>query len=110
MRRLSILLTILGLVLVGLFAGAERSRFDGASQLDALIDEIGPRSAHALDLFGSDEEEPASGTSSREAFWRTDSGIPEAQPLGIPTSFGPWHAPRLRGVLRRQPLSSGPAP
>jgi len=87
MRRLSILLTILGLVLVGLFAGAERSQFDSASQLDALIDEIGPRSAHALDLFGSDEEEPASSASSREAFWRTDSGIPEAQPLGIPTSF-----------------------
>ena len=67
--------------------------FGASGRLDDTLDPafmIGPKSAQALDFFGSDEgdengesAEPAS----REAFWRSDSGIPESQPIGIPTSF-----------------------
>jgi serine protease Do len=56
------------------------------SQVDVEIDfEAGPRSADALDLFGSDDE--SSGPGKQEAFWRSESGISPAQPVGIPTSF-----------------------
>ena len=47
---------------------------------------VGPDTATALDLFGSDDKSKTPG-SEREAFWHTDSGIPAAEPVGIPTSF-----------------------
>ena len=53
-------------------------------RLDIDFD-AGPPAAEALDLFGSDDDAPHSGK--REAFWRSESGIPTAQPIGIPTSF-----------------------
>jgi len=53
--------------------------------LDADL-QPGPAAAQALDLFGSDDEEKAE-SAGRDAFWRSDSGIPQTQPLGIPTSF-----------------------
>jgi serine protease Do len=50
--------------------------------------EFGPQSAHSLDLFGGDDDESADAkTGPRDAFWRSESGIPETQPIGIPTSF-----------------------
>ena len=57
-----------------------------SSRLDVDIDfDAGPPAAEALDLFGSDDDAPKS--AQREAFWRSESGIPTAQPIGIPTSF-----------------------
>jgi serine protease Do len=47
---------------------------------------FGPNAAQALDFFGDDDSKPAESTD-RNAFWRSDSGIQEAQPVGIPTSF-----------------------
>jgi serine protease Do len=56
------------------------------SQVDVKIDfEPGPKSADALDLFGSDEK--SSDKDKQEAFWRSESGIASTQPIGIPTSF-----------------------
>ncbi len=53
----------------------------------ASISIFGPESAQALDFFG-DSSEGKSGThAERETFWRSESEIPETQPIGIPTSF-----------------------
>ena len=57
--------------------------------LDTKLDRtslIGPKAALALDFFGADEEGQSADPAERDAFWRTDSGIPETQPIGIPTS------------------------
>jgi serine protease Do len=77
MRRIPIPTLILGLIAIGVLAGLE------------VEFTLGPQSAEAIDLFGSDDEKKAEETSegSREAFWRSDSGIAQAQPIGIPTSF-----------------------
>ena len=49
---------------------------------------VGPEAAHALDLFGgSDDDESATSRQDQEAFWRSESRVPTAQPIGIPTSF-----------------------
>jgi len=51
---------------------------------------IGPGTAQALDFFGGDNDDgngKSADPAGREAFWRSDSGIHEAQPIGIPTSF-----------------------
>ncbi len=76
MRRLLILTVTAALAVLGLATGPE---------LDRPL-RMGPQSAQGLDLFGSDEED-ASDRGQRDAFWRSDSGIPSAQPIGIPTSF-----------------------
>ncbi len=71
--------TLLLALAAGLFLLVWTSRID--------VDlELGPRSARALDLFGGGDDEPAS-KADRDAFWRTDSGIPQAQPTGIPLTF-----------------------
>ena len=79
MRRLLALLSMTALAFVGLVVGL----LHGPS----ADDPIGPSAAHAIDFFGSDDEEEEAKSGSREAFWRTESGIPQAQPMGIPTSF-----------------------
>ena len=61
--------------------------FDG---LDGRLDQtslFGPKAAQALDFFGGDDESKPAESADRNAFWRTDSGIQEARPVGIPTSF-----------------------
>ncbi|MGB0621251.1 MAG: Do family serine endopeptidase [Myxococcota bacterium] len=47
---------------------------------------LGPATAHAIDLFGSDEAD-AEEEAWPGAFWRSESGIGKAKPAGIPTSF-----------------------
>ena len=47
---------------------------------------LGPATAHAIDLFGSDEAD-AEDEAWPGAFWRSESGIGKAKPAGIPTSF-----------------------
>jgi len=48
---------------------------------------LGPRSATALDFFGGNDEIAPGESTEPETFWRTDSGFPIAQPIGIPSSF-----------------------
>jgi serine protease Do len=56
--------------------------------LDAIDAGFGPRAAHAIDFFGSsDDDETTAAQADREVFWRSESGIPEAQIVGIPGSF-----------------------
>ncbi|MBJ21608.1 MAG: DegQ family serine endoprotease [bacterium] len=76
MRRRLILTATTLLAIVGLSTSLVPDRHIG----------VGPRSAQALDLFGSDAEE-ASAAGPRDAFWRSESAIPTTQPIGIPTSF-----------------------
>ena len=64
--------------------------FGAFDSLDAQHDEtstVGPKAAHALDFFGGEEEGEPAERAERDAFWRSDSGIQGAQPIGIPTSF-----------------------
>jgi serine protease Do len=77
MKRIPIVLTLAAAaLLIGTGAGLDlRGKW-----------QLGPQSATALDLFGSDDEASA-GNGKLDAFWRTDSGIDKAQPIGIPTSF-----------------------
>lgn len=49
--------------------------------------QIGPAEAQALDFFGGDDKGDSASRGQRGAFWRTDSDIPETEPIGIPTSF-----------------------
>ena len=79
MRTLILSVLTAALVLFGVLGRLDVARAPG----------IGPTTARALDFFGSsDDDAPTSDASAdREAFWRTESGIPEAQPIGVPTSF-----------------------
>lgn len=81
MKRLLISTLAVGLLLLGL---APLVDVDLRLGLD-----LGPRASGAIDLFGSKDEKKSSGSGADGAgpFWETDSGIPEAQPIGIPTSF-----------------------
>jgi len=76
MKRLLILTATAALAVFGLGADLDLERPVA----------LGPPSAAALDLFGPDDEQ-ASKSGPRAAFWRSDSGIPMSQPIGIPTSF-----------------------
>jgi len=76
MKRLLILGATAALAVFGLATGLD---------LDRPI-KLGPPSAAALDLFGTDAEE-TSDAGPRDVFWRSESGIPAAQPIGVPTSF-----------------------
>jgi len=71
MRKPLIPVLAIAAILMGVFGGLE----------------FGPDTARALDFFGGDSEDTPVASPEREAFWRTDSGIQEAQPIGIPTSF-----------------------
>ena len=78
MRSFFLSVLAAGLILFGVLGGLDLER----------TPQVGPGAAQALDLFGSgDDTEASAGSNDREAFWRTDSGIPEAQPTGVPTSF-----------------------
>ena len=79
MKRTLTLLTLSVVSVLGLSLGL-------AADLDPRT-WIGPQPAAAIDLFGGGDEEAAGTEKAREAFWRTESGIPSAQPIGIPTSF-----------------------
>jgi serine protease Do len=64
--------------------------FGAAGSLDRDLEKVfsvGPQAARALDFFGSDEEDRPAVSAERDAFWRSDSGIQQTQPPGIPTSF-----------------------
>jgi serine protease Do len=76
MRRLLFLAAIAGVALLA-----------WTSQVDVRVDfDPGPTRAEALNLFGDDEEEEEKSAPTGK-FWRTESGAPSAQPVGIPTSF-----------------------
>jgi serine protease Do len=81
MKRLLISTLAVGLLLLGLAPLVD-------VELPLGLD-LGPRASGAIDLFGSKGEKKASGSGADEAgpFWETDSGIPETQPIGVPTSF-----------------------
>jgi serine protease Do len=81
MRRNLIPTLAFGLTAFGVMIGL-------MGRLDIAFDP-GPKSAQAIDFFGSDEGEEAtdSAKAESEVFWQTESGIPRAQPVGIPTSF-----------------------
>ncbi len=64
--------------------------FGVLDSLDRNLDNtsiVGPKAARALDFFGDDNEDESGEHGEGEAFWRSDSDIPGAQPIGIPTSF-----------------------
>jgi serine protease Do len=77
MRR-TIFLALIGLLVI--FAWTSPDKIEGDFS-------VGPDAANALDLFGSDDETKTTRDDEHEAFWRTDSGIGLAEPVGIPTSF-----------------------
>ena len=78
MKRLITLCITVALLLLGLGLGL------GSDEPNA----IGPRTAGAQSWFGGGEDAPAEEQANgQEAFWRSESGIPETQPIGIPTSF-----------------------
>ncbi len=79
MRTLILSVLATALVLSGVLGSLDLAR----------TPEIGPTTARSLDFFGSSDDDAAASASDsdREAFWRTESGIPEAQPVGVPTSF-----------------------
>lgn len=60
-------------------------RLDTASLGESFT--IGPKTALALDFFGSDDDDKHAANAKGDVFWKTDSGIEEAEPVGIPTSF-----------------------
>lgn len=76
MRRILVLGAALALALFGLTGPLDYPLAHG----------IGPATAAAIDLFGSDDDDDEK-EKPLGAFWRTDSGITEARPMGIPTSF-----------------------
>lgn len=108
-RRLLALLPITTLVLVGLsfdLTGSLTGDRPGGPW-------NGPSTARALDLFGSDDDEEKSESASREAFWRSESGIPMARPLGIPTSFADLAervAPAVVSIQTSGTVAYGAAP
>ncbi|MAG33616.1 MAG: peptidase [Deltaproteobacteria bacterium] len=81
MRRLFLPTLVAGLVLAGVVY-----RPDPKADLENHF-EIGPNSAQAIDFFGPRDDEESASTTKRDAFWRSESEIPTAQPNGIPTSF-----------------------
>jgi serine protease Do len=102
MRRLIFLTTATGFALFGL-AGAQIP----APPLSHVL--FGPKSATAIDLFGSHDEAPQA-DDTRGAFWRSESGIPATQPAGIPTSFADLAervAPAVVSIQTRGTVSMG---
>ncbi len=90
MRRMLLLASAIGLGVLGLGMGLELAPGGTSEPGRKLMPNlaVGPQAAEALDLFGSsDDEAEKAAAAGREAFWRSDSGIPETQPIGIPTSF-----------------------
>ncbi len=81
MRHLLIPTLATVFILFGVGAGFEFGRGLGTTSM------IGPNTSQALDFFGSQEDEQPSSRAEREVFWQSESEVPEAQPVGIPTSF-----------------------
>ena len=81
MRHFFIPMLAAGLILLGLGSGTPL-HFSGDHAYA-----MGPKAASAIDFFGSSDDETAVSSADRGAFWDTDSGIPETEPIGIPTSF-----------------------
>ena len=77
MKRTLISLSAVVLLVLGLGVGVDFG--------DAVT--IGPATADAIDFFGKSEDEAKSSDGHRDAFWRSESGIPSTEPIGIPTSF-----------------------
>jgi len=84
MRHFLVATTVVALSLVGLGGNLG---FDFHVRDLSSFSVFGPDSAQALDFFGDSSEEKSETHASREAFWRSESEIPETQPIGIPTSF-----------------------
>ena len=103
MRRVLIAIGLAGMILAGIAGYFENGFGNGfendASEVGAPQAPRAARSAHSsgaatpvgFDLLGesSDEDavDPALSRVEHAVFWRTESGIPETQPTGIPTSF-----------------------
>ncbi|MBK7948574.1 MAG: DegQ family serine endoprotease [Deltaproteobacteria bacterium] len=94
MRSVSIAILCAALVFTGA-PGCSENDSPQSSALDAQRD-TRTSTPVAFDLFDRDDEEATrdvaagptdEGGVERAVFWRTESGIPEAQPTGIPTSF-----------------------
>jgi serine protease Do len=92
MRRVGIVIGTAGLMWVGAVGCFE----SGANERSANVESqatADPSTPVAFDLFGGKDEETADASDAKTdrvehaVFWRTESGIPEAQPTGIPTSF-----------------------
>ena len=101
MRRLLILSAMVALALFALGTPPD---------LEHSLD-VGPRSALALDLFGSDSDDESQ-SRPHDAFWRTESGIPTTQPIGIPTSFADLAervAPAVVSIQTKGTLSMNPS-
>jgi len=90
--------------------------FGAFGNLDKKLDEtftIGPKAVHALDFFGGDEDHEIAESPDRDAFWRSDSGIPETHPIGIPTSFADLAervAPAVVSIQTRGVAQASPQP
>ena len=103
MKRAIFSLSTTALLMLGLGTGANLADFL----------QVGPQTAGALDLFGGSDEELNKVESSREAFWRSDSGIPATQPIGIPTSFADLAervAPAVVSIQTTGTISTGRQP
>ncbi|MFK7894197.1 MAG: Do family serine endopeptidase [Myxococcota bacterium] len=79
MRKLLFSIAIVGILLLGSGLPVDVHR--------GPVFEWTSGEAQALDLFGSSDDEAETPAAAEGAFWRTDSGIPKAQPTGVPTSF-----------------------
>ena len=91
MRRVEIAILTVGLMLVG-SAGCFESDAKQQSARAEAAPAVETATPVAFDLFGSQDDDAAEAGATGErvehaVFWRSDSGIPEAQPSGIPTSF-----------------------
>ena len=90
------------------------SFFGAFDSFDGKLDEsqtVGPKAAQALDFFGGDDEEEPAERPDRNAFWRSDSDIQEAQLIGIPTSFADLAervAPAVVSIQTRGTVSMSP--
>ena len=89
MRRVLIAIVTTGWILAGVTGCFESGSSETATA--APEREVAASTPVAFDLFGAeqdgDEQEVKSAQVEHAVFWGTESGVPEAQPTGIPTSF-----------------------
>jgi serine protease Do len=81
--------------------------FDALDERLGQILPLGPKAAQAVDFSGSEDEGDAR---QQDAFWRSDSGFEEAQPVGIPSSFADLAervAPAVVSIQTRGTISVG---
>ena len=102
MRTILILALFVAFALFGALGSLEG---DGERSLA-----FGPNAAQAIDLFGSENEDPPALGAERDAFWRSDSGVQEAQLVGIPRGFADLAervAPAVVSIQTRGMISMG---